>query len=140
MKLYLAAKWESHEEIDGIAKALESTGVKITSTWHDMAKHRQEGVDLPYAEQMKNESWMKAEAFKDIGEIAQADMLVLDTRMESTTGGRDFETGYAMGRMKHFVLVGPRRNPFHSFAWQRFDTWPEFCKWFLEYTHRGQDA
>lgn len=128
MKLYLAAKWESHEELKGIAEALRSADVEITSTWHDVA------TDETYAESMKD---AKRHAFTDIGEIAQADMLVLDTRVPSETGGREFETGYAMGRMKHFALIGPVRNPFHTFAWQKFDTWPEFCKWFLEYTRRG---
>lgn len=131
MKLYLAAKWESRDEIQKVAQALTNAGVDIVSTWHASTDERS------YDEAMQDEAGMKREAFTCIGELGQSDMIVLDTRVPSKTGGRDFEAGYTMGRMKHIVLIGPPRNPFHYFAWKKFEGWAEFATWFLEYTQRG---
>jgi nucleoside 2-deoxyribosyltransferase len=123
MKLYLAAKWELHEKIQALVPRLEQMGHVVVSTWHDMTKHRQEGVDLPYDEQMKNHAWMLVEALKDVHEIKRADMIVCDETIPSQTGGREFEIGFVYGLDKPFVIVGPRRNPFHFLAVQHYDDW-----------------
>lgn len=132
MKLYLAAKWESHPKIQALVPAIEAAGHVVVSTWHDMTKHRQEGVDLPYDEQMKNREWMLVEAYKDVDEIRRVDMVICDESIPSMTGGRTFEIGFAYGLDKPFAIVGPRRNPFHFLAQQKFESWEEALVWLEE--------
>lgn len=124
MKIYIAGKWEDRERLDEIAGRLAAMGHTITSTWHSAKAHRQEGIDLPYDEQMKNGEWMRAEAFKDLDQIEDANVILADTFTPSTTGGRVFEMGYAFALHKHVFIIGPRRNPF-DWLYETFDGWDQ---------------
>lgn len=55
-------------------------------------------------------------AHLDLDDVNRADALVLYTEPYGTPvpgGGRHVEFGYAFGRGKHMVIVGPHENIFH---------------------------
>jgi nucleoside 2-deoxyribosyltransferase len=78
---------------------LEAQGIDVTSTW------------LRAADQLDN-----ASARLDLADLARADVFVAwnpDDWVDSGTGGRHVEFGYALALKKPIVLVGERSNIFH---------------------------
>jgi nucleoside 2-deoxyribosyltransferase len=59
---------------------------------------------------------------RDLREIRQATMVIVDTQDESVTGGREVEIGYALALGREVWRVGPQRNVFHQLL-PAFDSW-----------------
>jgi hypothetical protein len=127
MRIYLAAPFRKRLEIREIADKLWSAGFDIVSTWIHEAT-RPEG--------MTHQDFFFKLGLKDLNEISAADMLILDAREQSETGGKEVEFGFALGsyHRKLIVIVGEPRNPFHELADYFFKDWPECLEW-LENTH-----
>lgn len=106
VRLYLAAPWSDREYVNELAVCLERIhGVKVVSTWHEPKNEEK-------AERLAAEQCLR--------EICNADALVLKTHdTESAdwchlSGGRHFETGYALALGKMIIVVGEKGNVFHS--------------------------
>ena len=77
---------------------------------------------------MTSDEFARKTAMKDLAEIKQADLLILDTTEAFTpesSGGREVEYGYALGHFqtKLVFIVGPKRSAFHALADRHFETW-----------------
>lgn len=117
--IYLAGNYTRRKELLGYAAQLAYLGYTITSTWlyEDVKNTR----DLEFC-------WW---AMKDLEDINRADTLVVFSGVASASGGMHVELGYALGRARAIVLVGPRENIFHylpGIIW--FETWKAALNWF----------
>ena len=111
MKLYLAGKVTARERLCVTRAHLLALGHQVNSTWLDVA------IDYPEAFNQI------MEPKRDLIEIAQCSMLLLDTIDVSETGGREFEAGFAHALGKALWRVGPKRHIFHSLASREFNDW-----------------
>jgi hypothetical protein len=126
MRAYLAAAFSRKNEIADKTKELQSIGVEITSTWpwEDAAPN----TKLSY----KTDDYLREYALRDLGEIEEADTIILftqDPTIPFCRGGRMHEFGFANGRGKRLIVVGPRENIFHYLPHvEVFATWEDLTK------------
>ena len=112
MKIYLAAKFEAKLVMRGVKLMIEELGHKVVSTWLD-----EESLETTVTDAMKLQY-----ALRDLSEIEDADLLILDTYDDNLRGGREVEYGYARALGKQTWVMGPQRNVFHHLA-PHFDSW-----------------
>jgi nucleoside 2-deoxyribosyltransferase len=94
------------------------SGVKVTSHWLDL------DLSLPH-----NEERLSNEAWADLSDIEDADVLILYnplSHQNKGTGGRHVEMGYALARNKRIIIVGEEReNVFQHMREHIFVAFPE---------------
>lgn len=108
MRFYIAARYGRKAEAKALAVRLIKLGHEVTSTWVDQAEDEMLYTEGPQA--------AGNFARKDYAEIDAADGLVALSEDETNTwgrGGRHVEFGYAAGRGKRLIVVGPKENLFH---------------------------
>lgn len=112
MKIYLAARYSRHTELQKYANRLTSKGHEITSRWiwgnHQIDDH---GLSI---EAKKSER--QRFATEDFEDLMSADLIINFTeapRSTNSRGGRHVEFGIALGSDKLCIVVGPRENVFH---------------------------
>ena len=118
MKVYLASFFDTRTRIRPYADQIWHKGHEVVSSWlNETAK----------PELMTKEEFWKKLAIKDLAEVKQADMIIVDTLDVTPRGGREVEYGFALAHFqtKHAWIVGPVRNVFHELADKRFDSWEE---------------
>lgn len=113
MRVYISGLWESRERIARWGPIFRAAGHEVTSSWLEEGGVGR-GCDI-LQEQMTSG--------KDIQEIASSDLLVVDTFDVDAYGGREVEVGIALALHIPVVVVGPRRNIFHSLAIRRLSSW-----------------
>ena len=126
MKIYLAAAYSQLAETREKAKELESIGLECTSRWlKETAPPNCTMTDF-------TDSYLLSTAIVDIEDILAADVTVLFTTDEPLPrGGRHFESGFAYGRGRKLMTVGPIENIFHFLPdTVHFEKW-EDAKCFL---------
>lgn len=114
MKVYLAAPWSFKEQAKIVKKIFVDAGFDVVSRWIDLHVPKPENsIELGWAE--ANEEIMRREAYNDIEDVKECDVLVLmniqPRNFEST--GKAVETGIALILDKKVVLVGDKTNVFH---------------------------
>ena len=74
---------------------------------------------------MTQKEFYKKLALKDIAELKSADLVIVDLKDPSSTGGRDIETGLALGAFsaKQVYLVGTPVCVFHELADKQYPEW-----------------
>lgn len=107
---YIAASWPRREYLRGIRIQLRALGIRVSSQWLDSVNAYDEGDFV-------------AEAKRDYGDLDRADFVILDTTDMDTRGGRDWEAGYATGKGKRLIRVGPIITPFHAGIKLGFGGW-----------------
>ena len=115
MKFYLAAIYQRREELQGYMRRLEAAGHEVTSRW--------------LKEDFDDTDWYN-QAFVDCCDIAMCDLFIVFTEDKGYVGrgGKDFETGLAMGMAKPLLLIGPVQHQFYSLLESNtpdFDTFME---------------
>jgi nucleoside 2-deoxyribosyltransferase len=85
-------------------------GIRVNSRWID-SDHGYD--DVPFIQEANRDYW----------DIDRADFVIIDTGDTDTKGGRDWESGYATGRGKRVVRVGPIITPFHARVNLGFESW-----------------
>lgn len=106
MRIYLAARYDRHEEMLGVAKLLEEDGHIVTSRWIH-GNHESPNNDPTDACDFALEDW---------NDLDEADGFVTFTELSSVgynRGGRHVEFGIALAEDKFIVIVGPEENVFH---------------------------
>lgn len=101
MKIYIAGRYNLLKELKEQSELYKTAGHEITSSWLD---NKEEGLSFEDV------------AIQDIKDVDEADALVLYTEPYGTMvsgGGRHVEFGYALGKGKRVVIVGPLENIFH---------------------------
>jgi nucleoside 2-deoxyribosyltransferase len=122
MKVYLAARYSRHPEMQSYAKQLAQHGIDVTSRWiagnHTFIEETPTGEvssDQRAAERLATEQRFATE---DIEDLDRADWIVNFTegelRKNCGRGGRHAEFGYAYAKKKNLLIVGPREHVFHS--------------------------
>lgn len=111
-KIYLAARYSRHPEMQIYALALQARGYYITSRWiwgnHQV---QDDGVTLPGTDQQ-----VLSFALEDWQDVTEADVLLNFTeppRSSPNRGGRHVELGIGLGQNKRVIVIGPRENIFH---------------------------
>ena len=115
MTVYLAGLFDSRARLRAERARLIAAGLAVNSTWLDAPE------DASYA---KPEAPLGQIATKDLDEIDAADLLIVDTLDVTPRGGREFEAGFAVGRGKPVLVIGPARNVFHHLC-PRFESWDD---------------
>lgn len=138
MKVYLAARYSRHPEMQEYAREMEAIGADITSRWI-MGSHQVmlNGEPLgPEREAMfesdheSMEQQRREFAGHDWDDLMAADVVISFTerpRTQSTSrGGRHVEFGAALAAGKRCIVVGWRENVFHCLPSVEFyKTWRE---------------
>lgn len=111
-KVYLAARYSRHKELQRYAKQLEKLGYKVTSRWI-WGDHQidDEGLSL-----QAKESERIRFAKEDWEDLINADICISFTeepRSTNSRGGRHVEYGIALALNKRCIIVGWRENVFH---------------------------
>lgn len=121
MKFYLAGKYTAKERLremrDMVAARIpETSGAR----W----------LDHNLVEAEVDEQGLIEEAVKDIMDVKNSRVFLLDTFDESNTGGREVEFGIALANPNTITyVIGPERNIFHKLADWHFDDWLDFIVW-----------
>lgn len=122
MKIYLAARYDRHEEMERVAGLLEEDGHVVTSRW--IHGHHDMDVDANDPSEFAYEDWH---------DLDEADCLVSFTELSSVgynRGGRHVEFGIALAEDKLMCIVGPRENVFHTLEYiQVVDSVEELRNW-----------
>lgn len=112
MKVYLAARYSRHREMQEYAAELCALGYIVTARWilgdHEL---RSDG-------QSDRDDWMMRWAVEDWDDLTDADLVVSFTEGPGPVagrarGGRHTEFGAALALCKPVVIIGHRENVFH---------------------------
>lgn len=116
IKVYCASFFDTRERIRKEAEKLWGKGHEVVSSWLN---------EVSRPEHMSTKEFWKKLAMKDLAEIKQADLLIIDTFDVTPRGGREVEYGFALAHFqgKSTWLVGPVRNVFHELADRQYDSW-----------------
>jgi len=112
--IYLSARFERRDELNGYRSELEAAGVQVTSRWL-----------IDPTPELTDDAWRRL-ATKDVEDIQRASGLMLFAEGRPGGGGRHVEFGVALGLGKRLFVVGEPENLFHSLdAVQRLPTWSD---------------
>ena len=125
MKIYVSGSFTSRPKLRPVRDELWHMGHEITSTWLD---------EVAQPANMTHEEFYKKLALKDLAEVNAADLIIVDLSDPSTSGGRDVELGFALGRYaaKQIYLVGKPVSVFHQLADRFFSSWDDVFKFFKD--------
>jgi hypothetical protein len=128
-RVYLAASSPRAVEMEGVKSVLQEVGYSVVSTWHTTAQSRAGVGDVSLEELKEVPEHCEQFALRDVGDLFNADILIMFTGDGLSTGGRHTEYGMAIlaPNIKSIVIVGPRENVFQCYAKVlQFDSWHDF--------------
>ena len=123
MNIYLAAPYAARDDLKaGIVPALHKVGHEITSSWIFAEHEIHEGV-LDAAPEQTTE-YTTRQVQLDLADIDRSQIVLLFTgafcmlhwelkKLETVSGGRHIETGYALALGKRIIILGQPENIFH---------------------------
>lgn len=126
MIIYFAASYASIERMRKLRDRINSDQDEVNSRWLDGGE---QGL---HPEEIETERLQAIQGARmSMRDIENANLVAVFTDVPSTTGGLHFEMGYAMGRHKYIVLVGPMTTVFcaHPRILEDFATDDEFVNW-----------
>ena len=120
MRVYLAARYSRHKEMQGYRDELAKLGHVVTSRWIN-GDHQAENDNIEKMAQFAQDDWE---------DIHAADWVISFTeeprQMSSSRGGRHVEHGIALALGKRVIVVGWRENVFHCLSQvELFESWQE---------------
>jgi hypothetical protein len=113
--IYLAGKTSDRFRLRRVKRALDAVGYNVCASW--LAKA------MDYADARCTPEHMRAEAPRDLHEVRECDIFVIDTLSETVTGGRESELGMAIAFGKRLWRVGPARQVFHHDVHESWTSW-----------------
>lgn len=118
--VYIAGRFTEKDRLNRHRVALRKRGFEVSSSWMD----EPDGLDndTVTTEQSRNA------AVRDLDEINECDILILDTFGEGG-GGRFVEWGFAEANDKLLLLVGPKVSVFDTLAFARLKYWNLLDVW-----------
>lgn len=121
MKVYLAAPYGARSQVREFANQLTRIGFIVTSSWLE-EMHEINAGTVGAAAAVKQDD-VAAHARADLADIDRSDLLVLIAESvaelaggTATSGGRHFESGYAVAQGKPMLVVGDPENVFHRYG------------------------
>lgn len=140
MKIYLAARYSRHPEMQGARDVLAALGHEVTSRWIDC--HTDVSGDFASSftpEQLNIAPDLCAPLGRhDIEDVDAAQTVISFTDGTGGKGGRHVEFGYALARGKRMILVGPREHIFHTLP--EVEHFPDWSRLVMALTTEGRDA
>lgn len=128
LRVYLAAPYATRETVGGFARELPDIDMVCESSWLDEGHEINQGT--VGAATALEDAVVSGHALDDLNDVDAADVLVLFTAAFFTysgpSSGRHVETGYALAKGKHVIVVGKPENVFHriqSGAVEVVDSW-----------------
>lgn len=103
MKIYVGAWTKDQEKARNLRSILEILDHEVTATWIDRIN--------PEAKYSSSDYAFGAE--RDISDLKRSEAIICITGNSSPSGGKHFETGYAMALGLKVYIYGPRENVFH---------------------------
>lgn len=136
LKVYLAARYSRHPEMQAYATVLREAGDEITSRWingsHQVLDGQLIGTELEASVESGNHGTVSQRmrfATEDWNDLTSADIVINFTeqpRSANSRGGRHVEFGAALALGLRCIIVGPRENVFHCLPEvEQFDTWSD---------------
>lgn len=120
MKVYIAAKFSARHRLRVIKHLLQSRGIVVLSDWLDN-NPLDDQLHGDYDSIADNLETSREIAVRDIEQVSECDVFVIDTQDASPTGGRECELGAALAvamlahdKLPTIYRVGPIRNVFHA--------------------------
>lgn len=130
LKVYIAGHYDDKNRLRDQAARVAGTGSEVLSSW------LKETYPATAAKGGLSEGQYLFFAERDLKEVAEADLIVVDTFGESNRGGREVEFGFGLALGKRAFVVGPKRNVFHRLV-PHFDTWDDVHAYFKEVGNAG---
>lgn len=127
MIIYLAARYSRNAEMRSIRDELVLLGHQVSSRWID--QHEGNLLESIVAEKLNSEPRECSKyAMIDLQDLEASDVVISFTSEDGGgKGGRHIEFGWALGKGKRLVIIGPRENIFHTVPWVYFyPTWETF--------------
>jgi len=128
-KVYIAGFFDTRVRLRPYRDALNAMGdYRVLSTWLDETKDNNETYTVKGEGKLllrSRQDDLTFFAIRDVAEVKQSDVFILDTIDETPRGGREVEFGIALTRHIPRYRVGPARNVFHYLVTAHFDTWEE---------------
>lgn len=125
MKIYISGTYAEQKRFREYASRLFLLGHKVTGTWlHETSK----------PSYLSEDEWFRQLAVKDLCELSEADVIIMDEDGKSTSGGRYVEWGYALGRfdMLKFLVCEKVYGVFQQLADKHFTNWDDVIKYIEE--------
>lgn len=116
LKVYIAASWQNRFRLRETRKQLADLNIRVTSQGIDFDRGHGTGEGHSSQEDIQ-------EANRGYHDIDVSDFVIIDTTDTATRGGREWEGGYATGRGKRVMRVGPVLTPFHARVNLGFESW-----------------
>ena len=117
MKIYIAGKWEEKNRLK-IVKDRVPQKHSVLSSWLE-------------EDEKNGDYWSVTQdkiiecATRDVREIKESKLFILDTWPDNQRGGREVEFGVALASGKETWIVGPRKNFFHHLCDIHFNNWED---------------
>ncbi len=116
MKIYLAARYSRHPEMQLHAETLRLRGHEITSRWIEGDHSLDDSLERNHPDEER-----KRFAWEDYNDLLEADMIISFTEEPGgisadgrpSKGGRHVEFGMGYALHKDMVIIGPREHVFH---------------------------
>lgn len=128
MRIYLAARYSRNDEMRGVRDVLQGMGHKVTSRWIDLHPDIVGDFSESFTVDTLNSTPELCAPLgqHDLDDIDLADCVISFAEPNGGgKGGRHVEFGYALGRGKRMILVGPRENVFHThYRVDWYPNWP----------------
>ena len=114
MKIYIASKFSSRHRLRPIKFKLKQLGFDVLSDWIDN-NPLDETIGGDYDSIGNYPDASHEIAARDITQVLECDIFIIDTQDISSTGGRECELGMALiTNVDCIIRVGPIRNVFHA--------------------------
>lgn len=114
LKVYIASKFSSRYRLRPIKFKLQKLGFHVLSDWIDN-NPLDETLGGDYDSIGNHPDASHDIAQRDIEQVKECDIFIIDTQDVSPTGGRECELGMALMDGKPYIFrVGPIRNVFHA--------------------------
>lgn len=110
MRIYLAAAYGRHAEVEGHARRLRAAGFRVVSTWHEA---QQEGARLDNGKDCPPCAVAGRWANECLKDLQRAELLLSFTEGRPGRGGRHVEYGFALALFKDLWVCGPEEHIFH---------------------------
>lgn len=115
-RIYIAGKFDAQARLRAERDRIHAAGLGlVVGSW--LEEEKNPPGELTVAQEMEY-------ATRDHWEVAESDLLILDTFDDNPRGGREVEYGMARALNIDTWIVGPRRNVFHQLS-PKFDSWNE---------------
>lgn len=114
MKVYIASKFSSRYRMRPIKFKLQKMGFTVLSDWIDN-NPLDETLGGDYDSIGNHPDASHEIAQRDLDQVIECDIFIVDTQDQSPTGGRECELGMALMQSTPYIYrVGPIRNVFHA--------------------------